>query len=861
MARIEFPPQSNRWGNREWALTYAARGWRVFPVYEAIPDGDGGWLCSCNKGTECDRPAKHPRTVLGLNEASNDRDQVERWWTQWPNASIGIATGRASGITVVDADASNGKPGVVNLTQLCAAHGGVPNTMVVLTGGGGLHLYFVYTDRVSTGTDVLAEAIDVRNDGGYVIAPPARHVSGALYRWRSEHGGEQIELPQWLAESRGNVGAGRGGRGGDNGARRAGRPRAQPGFRLDRIESMLAVIDPDDRDRWLNVGIVLGRLYVGSGLENDAWAVYEAWASRSDKFDDDRAGNLARMREAFSERSQQPPPRGGEQVGVGSIIAWARAAGWTPFGNRAVVSWEPGNEAVMCEELAQALVAHEHNRFFNVMGAVREALRAPIPIARMIQEAASRGEPSPECLLVRTATPNALWSALSEVAVLETIDRHGVPTAKPIGAGLCSQIMDAHAAQFPVLAGVSEWPLVAADGSILMKDRGYDAETGLYFEVDRALKLDETVKAADAWSWLRQELLADYPFETEVDEAKALALLVAMMQRPLMKTCPAFGVTAPQAGTGKSTLIEMAAMAIHGSPIANHAFSGEPEELRKAIHSLLLAKISAVMFDNMRKGMAIDNDEIAKLLTSELATDRTLGSSETRKEVNTLLVTFTGNSIVFARDMASRALMVRLNAKAPNPLGRKFRHPDVRRWAREQRPRVLSALVSLVRAGVGAAMPDGQPTRFEDFDLHVARAVYVATGIDLRSELNCVEEVENEQDDDHRAALELLWRWQQRWRSESNGQAWRVTELIAAIDAKTFDEGSMKVLQRAIGDARGWEQDVRGTIGRALRSMNGDHRFAPLVLSSKLDAKSKTNKWSIVGGPDLSVKQGGDGKF
>ena len=86
-----------------------------------------------------------------------------------------------SNLTVVDADASDGKPGVVNLSTLAAPHGGLPSTLRVKTGGGGLHLYFQYSDALRTGSDVLAEAVDVRNDGGYVIAPPSNHVSGGRY--------------------------------------------------------------------------------------------------------------------------------------------------------------------------------------------------------------------------------------------------------------------------------------------------------------------------------------------------------------------------------------------------------------------------------------------------------------------------------------------------------------------------------------------------------------------------------------------------------------------------------------------------------------------------------------------------------
>src|SRR5437763_1370617 len=104
------------------ALGYAARGWRVLPIWHAIEG-----RCGCGEES-CDRPAKHPIGRLapsGVDDATTDESRMRFWFTAYPNANVGIATGRESNLTVVDADARGGKPGAVNLTRLCAAHGGV----------------------------------------------------------------------------------------------------------------------------------------------------------------------------------------------------------------------------------------------------------------------------------------------------------------------------------------------------------------------------------------------------------------------------------------------------------------------------------------------------------------------------------------------------------------------------------------------------------------------------------------------------------------------------------------------------------------------------------------------------------------
>ncbi len=297
------------------ALDYAARGWRVFPVHEVARHAEG-WRCSCRRGTDCDRPGKHPRTEAGLTEATTDEPTIRSWWARWPAASIGIATGRESGITVIDADAAGGKPGLVNLTRLCVERGGVPQTLTSETGGGGLHLIFSFIEALRTGVNVLDEAIDVRNDRGYIVAPPSTHVSGQTYKWRDESAAI-LALPGWMIaapqEAR------------QRSARRRGRPSVQrKAFTLEQAKAALVHVDADDRDRWRAVGIILGRTYARAEA---AWTLYCEWAERSSKFADDPTGNMARMREAFYTLSAQPAR--GEDLSMGSLISWAREGGWS----------------------------------------------------------------------------------------------------------------------------------------------------------------------------------------------------------------------------------------------------------------------------------------------------------------------------------------------------------------------------------------------------------------------------------------------------------------------------------------------------------------------------------------------------
>lgn len=158
------------------ALGYARRGWHVFPIFEPITSG-----CSCSRRV-CGDIGKHPRTDHGLKEATTDQAQIRAWWDKWPAANVGIRTGATSGLFVVDVDA--GKNGAESLAALETEHGSLPDTLTVGTSGGGFHLYFEHPGQKvpnhNTGKR-LGPGVDVRGDGGYVVAPPSLHRSGERY--------------------------------------------------------------------------------------------------------------------------------------------------------------------------------------------------------------------------------------------------------------------------------------------------------------------------------------------------------------------------------------------------------------------------------------------------------------------------------------------------------------------------------------------------------------------------------------------------------------------------------------------------------------------------------------------------------
>lgn len=182
----------------EAALGYAARGWPVIPINTIDDDG----LCSCGSST-CRSPGKHPVGALvphGLKDATVDPATIKRWWRDMPDANVAIITGERSGLFVLDVDAEHG--GLDELARLEAEQGTLPATPRSQTGGGGHHdLFTLPADgrRVRNSASKIGPGLDLRGEGGYIVAPPSSHSSGMDYTWVVPPGDVPLAPPpSWL---------------------------------------------------------------------------------------------------------------------------------------------------------------------------------------------------------------------------------------------------------------------------------------------------------------------------------------------------------------------------------------------------------------------------------------------------------------------------------------------------------------------------------------------------------------------------------------------------------------------------------------------------------------------------------------
>lgn len=182
------------------ALAYAERGIKVLP----LAAWDAPDLDEKQRG-------KVPTIDKGLKVATDDAAQIETWWSSRPGANVGIATGSVSGFWVLDVD---GEEGAATLARLEAEHGPLPETPEQSTARG-RHICFAWNPerpvRNSSGRTggtfdergklTKSSGLDVRGDGGYIVAAPSKHAAGHVYRWHDERRMSKMafaQAPEWL---------------------------------------------------------------------------------------------------------------------------------------------------------------------------------------------------------------------------------------------------------------------------------------------------------------------------------------------------------------------------------------------------------------------------------------------------------------------------------------------------------------------------------------------------------------------------------------------------------------------------------------------------------------------------------------
>ena len=242
------PPRKSQNTCCDAALIYQQLGWFPLPIH---PEEKKPLIPWAHRKDQ--RPTK---------------EEIVFWFDRWPNARIGVATGRLSEVEAVDCDSLEA------LEKLCSSCN-IPETLAQQTGRaeGGRHLFFKYSGKIKTATGVNGMALDVRSDGAIVVLPPSLHASGKRYQWigsnpLTEGLGALADLPEDLLQVLPQK---------VQGDYAASPPPGDGRLRnIGKIYSALKHINPDESyTLWIEIGMAL---HHSSGGGREGLWMWDSWS-------------------------------------------------------------------------------------------------------------------------------------------------------------------------------------------------------------------------------------------------------------------------------------------------------------------------------------------------------------------------------------------------------------------------------------------------------------------------------------------------------------------------------------------------------------------------------------------------------
>ena len=304
----------------------------------------------------------------------------------------------------------------------------------------------------------------------------------------------------------------------------------------------------------------------------------------------------------------------------------------------------------------------------------------------------------------------ALARALGQAALWEKFNWKGEIVRIDPPAEIVEQI-HAMTGEWPFapLNGVITCPTLRPDGS-LFATPGYDAATALYLSDTLTLpplpQRPTRDEAVAALAFLNG-LLAEFPFVDQESRAVALSMLITPVVRAAVApVVPLHLVKAPQPGTGKSYLANLASLIATGKPCSVIAIDKTLEETEKRLVGTILTGHPIVSIDNARE--LLQGPILCQAIEQPLLQLRRLGSSDMIEVANTLTVFANGNNLTIADDLVRRTVSCQLDANEENPETRSFRADPVL-MVQRHRGAYVAACLTIVRAYIAAGLPGRLP--------------------------------------------------------------------------------------------------------------------------------------------------------
>lgn len=290
---------------------------------------------------------------------------------------------------------------------------------------------------------------------------------------------------------------------------------------------------------------------------------------------------------------------------------------------------------------------------------------------------------------------------LSDVAAfLKYRDRQGWSAADPPDKIVDQFLEPLEVPPLRPLLGITESPLQLLDGTIIEKP-GYNSKSGFYYQPFEQLpRLPESPTHDDALR-ARDELLEvvrEFPFDSENGRSAWLSMVLTYFARPSIRgSTPLFVIDANVRSAGKSLLAQVAAIIMTGNEVGTCAWTVEERENQKSLTSMFIIGSPVILFDNVT--CELGGASLNRALTTPIWNDRILGENRMTGELRIYsIIVATCNNATFGKDTIRRTIHCRLNSPMQNPEDRVCERAELRKWTKENRPRLVNAALTILRA-------------------------------------------------------------------------------------------------------------------------------------------------------------------
>lgn len=280
--------------------------------------------------------------------------------------------------------------------------------------------------------------------------------------------------------------------------------------------------------------------------------------------------------------------------------------------------------------------------------------------------------------------------------------------AWPDGPTVKAVMSESNAREFPPLSRVVRTPFLRPDGSVCMTE-GYDPDTKTVLvtgglEVTEVSEEPSSTGVRNAVSFLMEEWLGDFRFDSRASRANALAAVLTPFVRGLAPLVPLCVVSGIGPGVGKNLFADNLSVLVTGDTATPLPYVQDEEETRKQLTATFRTGASLFVFDEAHK---IKGANLARALTGRTWADRVLGASTMVEYPNQVTWMALGNQVFVEGDLYRRVYFVGLTGdeRSHDREEGEYRHPDLVQWAQENRPMLVAAVLTLLRGWVAAGRP------------------------------------------------------------------------------------------------------------------------------------------------------------